>query len=656
VARRKTVQAADPPDLTARASRDKLLHDAGIGSWRYDPDAETFQFSAELLDGYDAPPAGVPKAMVDALVHPDDLAVEQPLRERLTREGGAAEMELRMVDPAGGWRHVRILMRSGARQPSGRFEMYGLTQPVTELAKARDEARGNAERLRLALNAAQAGAFEIDMLSRELACSPEFVALAGRPVSFEEFAAKGLRALHPDNPAVIRWLAGEAAEDRGYEAVDVLVARPDGDRWMRICCNIERDAELRPERVVGLMFDIDERKRQELELVEAQRVAQEATVAKSAFLASVSHEIRTPMNGIVGVLHLLKRERLSDEGRRLLEDALACSGMLAQLIDDVLDFSKIEAGKLQLAPEPIRIAEAVDGVVELLRPQARAGGLYLNVEMAAELDWVMLDPVRIRQCLFNLIGNGVKFTREGGVDVRVSRIDSERLRFEVADSGVGIPKGAQARLFDRFEQVDSSTTRNFRGTGLGLAITRSLAELMGGQIAFESEENIGSTFWLEIPAPAVAAPLDAGPTSVEAEVLEGLRVLVVDDNATNRLVASKIVESLGAGAVAVDDGPGAIEAVRCTRFDLILMDVNMPGMDGMEATRRIRGLGGETGVTPVIALTANVMAHQRKAYLAAGMDGMVPKPFSPAALLAEIGRLLSVRAEYQAAIRASAAS
>ena len=235
--------------------------------------------------------------------------------------------------------------------------------------------------------------------------------------------------------------------------------------------------------------------------MEAQRAAQEASVAKSAFLASVSHEIRTPMNGIVGVLHLLGKEAISQDGRRLLDEALACSGMLSQLIDDVLDFSKIEAGKLELAPEPVSVAEALEGVVGLLGPQARNQGLYLRTRIEPGIEWVEIDPVRLRQCLFNLIGNAVKFTLEGGVEVRVSRPAEARLRVEIEDTGVGIPEAAKPRMFDRFEQADRATTRNFSGTGLGLAITRSLAKMMGGDIGFESEENKGSTFWIETSTP-----------------------------------------------------------------------------------------------------------------------------------------------------------
>jgi CheY-like chemotaxis protein/nitrogen-specific signal transduction histidine kinase len=389
------------------------------------------------------------------------------------------------------------------------------------------------------------------------------------------------------------------------------------------------------------MLDIDTEKRQGLALTEARQVAEAATAAKSTFLAAVSHEIRTPMNGIVGVLNLLSREALSDEARELLREAVGCSEMLSQLINDVLDFSKMEAGKLELSPGPTEPVEVTGGVISLLRAQAEDKGLYLRGP-PEPMGYANLDSVRLRQCLFNVIGNALKFTEHGGVEVRLTYLgegDERRLRCEVEDTGIGVPEAARPILFDRFEQADQGATRRFAGTGLGLAISRSLARMMGGEMDFESREGVGSTFWFEVAAPPAEA-VRAPARDVFAEApLTGLRALVVDDNATNRLVGVKSLEALGATAEAVDGGEAAIAAVQSRAFDMILMDVNMPGMDGLEATRRIRALGAPVSQIPIIALTADVMNHHRLTYLAAGMDGLVPKPFSPAALVTEIMRL-----------------
>jgi len=378
-------------------------------------------------------------------------------------------------------------------------------------------------------------------------------------------------------------------------------------------------------------------------LAQARDRAETATAAKSDFLASVSHEIRTPMNGIVGVLNLLKREQLTAEGRDLLGEALACSDMLAQLINDVLDFSKMEAGKLEISPLPTDPAAVMESVVALLHPQADAKNLYLRAE-AGPMGWSLIDPLRFRQCLFNIIGNAVKFTNAGGVTVRLvaaGEPGERKLRCEVKDTGIGIPAAAQAALFDRFAQADTGTTRRFGGTGLGLAISRSLTRMMGGEMGFESVEGAGSTFWFEVDAPAAEA-VDAAPLSDLRETpLEGLRVLIVDDNRTNRIVGMKTLEALGATADTAEGGEAALEAMQTVAYDLVLMDINMPGMDGMEATRRIRRLGGAAARTPIVALTADVMGHHTASYKAAGMDGFVPKPFSPSELLAEVLKLAS---------------
>jgi CheY-like chemotaxis protein/anti-sigma regulatory factor (Ser/Thr protein kinase) len=386
-------------------------------------------------------------------------------------------------------------------------------------------------------------------------------------------------------------------------------------------------------------MDFDQRKRQELALLEAQRAAEAAGEAKAAFLANMSHEIRTPMNGVMGVLHLLKGERLSDDGRRMLDEALSCGQMLAELLNDVIDFSKIEAGHLELAFEPVDVSGLAQGVARLLRPQAEAKGLALVCDVDPQVGWVRADPVRLRQALFNLAGNAVKFTERGEVRIRVANPVPGKLRFEVEDTGVGIPAEAQARVFQRFDQGDASTTRRFGGSGLGLSITKRLAEMMSGDVGFVSTEGAGSTFWLEVAAEPVASRAAPEPAEAAPGLLQGLRLLVVEDNATNRMIATKLLESLGATVATAADGYLGVEAARTGGFDTILMDVQMPGIDGLEAARRIRALGGATARIPIVALTANVLAHQKGRYLEAGMDGVVGKPISPAALMAEIARV-----------------
>ncbi|PVM89136.1 PAS domain S-box protein [Caulobacter endophyticus] len=505
---------------------------------------------------------------------------------------------------------------------------------VTALTEARREARANARRLKTALGAAQAGVYEIDHAEKTFWGSPEFHRILGQRITFDDVRQAIWPMIRSEDVAAV--YAAGAVGRWGERAFDARVMRPNGEeRWIRLFHEIRRDPSGRVRKAYGLVLDIDEQKRAELALVEAERAAQAANEAKAQFLANMSHEIRTPMNGVLGVIHLLKRQGLSSEADHLLGEALACGRMLSTLLDDIIDFSRIEAGRLEVAPEPIDPAELAHSVARLLRAQAEHKGLALIVE-APDHGIVLADPTRLRQALFNLIGNAVKFTLSGSVALRLRRGEGDRLVFEVSDTGVGIAPEAQARLFQRFQQADASTTRRFGGSGLGLAITRRLAQMMGGEVEFSSVEGEGSTFSLSISAPPVqTVPRDEADGD---KMLEGLKVLVVEDNSTNRMVARRILEMLGADVETAEDGLSGVEAA--TRgFDLILMDVQMPGVDGLEAARRIRALPGPVGATPIVALTANVLAHQRATYLAAGMNGVAAKPISPTALLAEIVRV-----------------
>ncbi|USQ95927.1 PAS domain-containing sensor histidine kinase [Caulobacter sp. RL271] len=525
---------------------------------------------------------------------------------------------------------------------------------VTALAKARREARINARRLKVALGAARAGVYEIDHEGQSFWGSPELHRMLGRRVGYDDVREAVWPMIHPEDrdqlyAAAATW---RATGEWGAHECDVRVLSPGGEaRWVRVFHDVRRDAGGRARKAFGLMLDIDEKKKAELALVAAERAAQAANEAKAQFLANMSHEIRTPMNGVLGVMHVLKRELPPGDSADLLGEALAAGQMLSTLLDDVIDISRIEAGRLDLNREAVDPRDLVRGVARLLAGQATHKGLRLELDLADDLGWIETDPTRVRQALFNLIGNAVKFTLKGSVTVRLRRAPGggkPRLVFDVVDTGVGVPLEAHDKLFERFQQADASTTRRFGGSGLGLAITRKLAQMLGGEVSFTSTPGEGSTFTLTIAAPPAAAP-DAAPAHAE-DLLDGLKVLVVEDNPTNQLVARRILEQLGAAVSVADDGASGVDAARDGAFDLILMDVQMPGMDGLEAARRIRALPGPAARAPIIALTANVMAHQRASYRAAGMDGVAAKPISPAALVAEIVRLSQAGTDTRGAV------
>jgi PAS domain S-box-containing protein len=637
----------------ARRTRKLLGASAGVGIWSYDPATGRIWASDELAATLGFRPEELTKPGTFArLVHGRDRKLTRATLDRALRHGVPAQIEHR-IRARGGWMTVRVTMQTEPTA-SGLFVIKGISEDITELAAARDaarrgeqqmrrarrEAQASATRLKLALEAAEAGVYEIDHVAKTFWASPEFEKLTGqRNATYEEATHLRFPGFHPDDLEHVRasFRALHSGSKTSGEAFEARMVCADGEtRWIRVSHHLKVARNGRWLKAVGLVQDLDERKRQELALVEAQRAAEAAAEAKAAFLANMSHEIRTPMNGVMGVLHLLKSEQLSDDGRRMLEEALSCGQMLAELLNDVIDFSKIEAGRLELACEPVNVAALVDGVARLLRPQADAKGLTLEIDVD-QVGWVRADPVRLRQALFNLVGNAVKFTGAGRVRIACFSPAHATLRFEIEDTGIGVPQAVQARIFERFDQGDASTTRQFGGSGLGLAITKRLAEMMSGDVGFSSVEGQGSTFWLEIaaePAEAETRQLDeVGP------VLDGLRVLVVEDNATNRMIATKLLESMGASVETAADGYLGVEAAARGGFDLILMDVQMPGIDGLEAARRIRSLGGEPGRTPIVALTANVLAHQQRRYLDAGMDGVVGKPISPGALIGEIARL-----------------
>ncbi len=579
---------------------------------------------------------------------------------------------------------LAALLAGSSRRTRRRAEQLALTM-TEDLRASREHLRSSEERFDLAVQASSQGIWDWDVVREQIYLSDLALEQLGYPPGEQLFLQNDTDILakhvHPEDlPHVRAAFERHLADGRPYE-VEVRVLRRDGAlRWLLHRGQAVRDASGAPVRIIGTMNDVTERKAAEQALVEARETAEAASRLKSQFLANVSHEIRTPMNGILGMTSLALETPLDAEQQEYLSGVQSSARRLLRVIDDILDISKIEAAKLVLEEIPFSPAAEIGEAVHALAPLASEKGLELRFEPAHDLPRLVRgDPARVRQVVTNLLDNAIKFTATGEVALRLEP-DPAGLRITARDTGPGIPEEHRERIFHAFAQGDGSITRRFGGIGLGLTISLDLVRRMGGRIELDSEVGRGSTFRVTLALPVEAGPIalpttGAGPDArvdsgagagsvVAAGCATGvgsgqgagcgssasrtreatatsppaaghpLRVLLVEDDRVNTRVATRMLERLGHRVAHAENGAVALEMLAGEAYDVVLMDMQMPVMDGIEATHRLRERENGGPRLPVIALTANAMEEHREACLASGMDAYLTKPLDRA-LLAE---------------------
>ena len=593
-----------------------------------------------------APVAALNRPAV-AFVHPDD-------REALTRALATRcgrRVTVRWLSARGERRLVEISARAVLSPDGEALGGTGSIRDVTERQDALDSMRESRRLFETLASLSPAGIFRTTAAGGLDYANPAWLAVAG--LTYEQAAGDGwAAAVHPDDRAAIRtkWAAAVARRESFRD--EFRFVRSDGAvSWVEAIASPELDDDGVLTGFVGCTFDLTERKTMEHDLRRARRHAEAAALAKSAFLANMSHEIRTPMNGVVGFTELLLDSSLDSEQRRHATLIAQSGRAMMRLLNDILDLSKVEAGAMTLAPRPVDLRHLLANCVQLIQPAVRAKALDVALHVADDVPArVLADALRVRQIVGNLLDNAVKFTDAGRIELDARCAPDGRLVLSVADTGPGIPAERHDAVLRPFEQASPAVAGAHGGTGLGLAIAHRLCALMNGELSLESAAGQGARFAVTLPLPAVAAGVDAAPVVSGPATVTKLsgRVLLVEDHDINQALIAAMLNRLGLTHALARDGREGVDAVLNARgtdraWDLVLMDLQMPHMDGLAATRAIRAAGVTAGELPIVALTANAFADDVAACREAGMQHHLAKPLAADALAPRAGPLAARR-------------
>jgi PAS domain S-box-containing protein len=610
---------------------------SGVGHWRLERNTGVVEWSDEVYrihgverDSFDP---NLDSAL-DFYVEGDRQALTEMIQRGL-EDGEGYMAKLQIVRPDGEERRILTHAETEVDETGRVVAMFGVFQDVTEQEKVLARSRRDEGRNRLLAENIGDVITRVKMDGSSKYISPAIQQLLGW--TFEEMSGQSQDYVYPEDRHLVLKAIGEAVTSGTPSRLEHRAVHRNGTViWVECTFKALKDENGHVDDVVVVIRDMTQRRVLEDQVIEAKERAEKAAQAKSEFLANMSHELRTPLTSVIGFSGLLQgSDALPAEERTYVERIATASEALLGVINDILDYSKLEANAIEMDPEPFQVAALVDGAAAIVEGQCVAKGLSLKVVADAAMPEVLTgDAGRLRQVMLNFLSNAVKFTGKGGVTLRVGGAPDPdgrwRLRVAVTDTGIGIPAEKIEVLFKRFSQADASTTRVYGGTGLGLAISRRLIEIMGGEIGVDSKPGEGATFWFETPliqGGAAAGLADGDDEMAASGGLAGGRILMADDAPGNRELVSAILRGLGLEIDTVCDGAEAVQAMQTGAYDLVLMDVHMPVMDGLTATREIRRMQAGSGHrTPILALTANVQADQVARCLDSGMDGHLAKP------------------------------